>query len=209
MEFLEILEKLRREKGITRKQLLEDCGINKNAYTYWNRGTKPNGATLDTLSAYFGVDANYLKGDIPTVLERKLIKSRPLSPVVNLDSAAKDVFTEEDIIGYVTVDEEYDSENYFWIRVTEDSMSPRIEEGDLLLIQRDGKITNNSIAVAYMKNHPDTICVTQVLIFEDTIVLHSSNPRYKDIRLKFNKYLDEEHQNIVFVGRVRKVERDL
>ena len=37
MTFIERLEQLRQEKGITRKKLLEDCKLGKNQFTYWRK----------------------------------------------------------------------------------------------------------------------------------------------------------------------------
>ena len=37
MTFIERLEQLRQEKGITRKKLLEDCKLGKNQFTYWEK----------------------------------------------------------------------------------------------------------------------------------------------------------------------------
>lgn len=48
MTFIERLEQLRQEKGITRKKLLEDCKLGKNQFTYWEK----NNAIPPPLSAY-------------------------------------------------------------------------------------------------------------------------------------------------------------
>ena len=63
MSFIDILEELRNEKGVTRKQLLKDCKLGKNQYTYWEKkNTVPTPSVLTTLAAYFGVTSDYLIG---------------------------------------------------------------------------------------------------------------------------------------------------
>jgi len=75
MEFIDRLEELRTEKGITRKQLLEDCSLGKNQYTYWEKKhTIPTPSVLNALATYFGVTSDYLLGtsDERTVPDEKL-----------------------------------------------------------------------------------------------------------------------------------------
>lgn len=64
MTFIERLEQLRQEKGITRKKLLEDCKLGKNQITYWEKNnTIPTPAVLFSLARYFGVTPEYLLGE--------------------------------------------------------------------------------------------------------------------------------------------------
>lgn len=64
MSFIDRLEELRKEKNVSRKQLLEDCGLGKNQITYWEqKHIVPNLSTLTVLSNYFGVTVDYLTGD--------------------------------------------------------------------------------------------------------------------------------------------------
>ena len=64
MCFIDRLEELRKEKNISRKQLLEDCGLGKNQITYWEqKNIIPNLSTLTILSNYFGVTVDYLLGE--------------------------------------------------------------------------------------------------------------------------------------------------
>lgn len=64
MRFIDRLEELRKEKNISRKQLLEYCGLGKNQITYWEqKNIVPNLSTLTILSNYFGVTVDYLTGE--------------------------------------------------------------------------------------------------------------------------------------------------
>lgn len=210
MEFLDIVEDLRKKKGVTRKQLLEDCGINKNAFYYWEKNNKmPSNISLRALASYFGVSVECLKGDTPVVIpetiangEVKPYTPRPVRPVVGITSAGKGTFAEECILGYMPVDEKYNTDDFFWLKVSGDSMSPKIDDGDLVLIQRGAEITNNSIAVA-MVDKSETF-LKQVYLFGDSIVLHSINPQYEDMSFKASN-----RHTVEFIGKARKVERDL
>ena len=64
MNFIERLEELRTEKGVTKTKLLNDCGLAKNSITYWEKHkTIPTTPVLVVLSKYLGVSVDYLKGE--------------------------------------------------------------------------------------------------------------------------------------------------
>ena len=54
---------LAKEKGVTEKQVLLDCNLNKNLFGLWRRGSNPNKATQKILADYFGVSVEYLMGE--------------------------------------------------------------------------------------------------------------------------------------------------
>lgn len=62
--FIERLNALLKERGITRKKFLEDVGMGKNSFIYWEKdGRVPNNATFKAIADYFGVSVEYLKGE--------------------------------------------------------------------------------------------------------------------------------------------------
>ena len=63
MTFIERLEQLRQEKGITRKKLLEDCKLGKNQFTYWENNAIPTPSVLFVLARYLKVTPEYLLGE--------------------------------------------------------------------------------------------------------------------------------------------------
>ena len=64
MTFIERLEQLRQEKGITRKKLLEDCKLGKNQFTYWEKNNAiPTPSVLFVLARYLKVTPEYLLGE--------------------------------------------------------------------------------------------------------------------------------------------------
>lgn len=63
MQFVERVAVLAKEKGVTEKQVLLDCDLNKNLFGLWRRGSNPNKATQKILADYFGVSVEYLMGE--------------------------------------------------------------------------------------------------------------------------------------------------
>lgn len=62
MTFIERITALTEEKGIKEKQVLADCGLNKNQFGLWRQGRTPNAASQKVLADYFGVSVEYLMG---------------------------------------------------------------------------------------------------------------------------------------------------
>lgn len=63
MQFVERIAALTKEKGITEKQVLLDCKLNKNLFGLWRQGRTPNMSTKRVLADYFGVSVEYLMGE--------------------------------------------------------------------------------------------------------------------------------------------------
>ncbi|MCR4719205.1 MAG: helix-turn-helix domain-containing protein [Firmicutes bacterium] len=61
--FLQRLNNLISEKGITRNKLLLDLQLGKKSFVNWEqRSTIPSGETLLKIANYFGVSVDYLLG---------------------------------------------------------------------------------------------------------------------------------------------------
>ena len=62
MTFYERLTELRREKGLTQKQIVDELNLGKNSFGEWKKGTIPVRSTQQLLAKYFGVSVDYLMG---------------------------------------------------------------------------------------------------------------------------------------------------
>lgn len=57
-----------------------------------------------------------------------------MRPIIGMASAGRGVLAQEEILGWESVDIQYSSDDYFYLEITGDSMAPRIEDGDLVLV---------------------------------------------------------------------------
>ena len=55
-------------------------------------------------------------------------------PVYGHASAGLGVISQQEILGYESIDQEYDAEDFFWLQVDGDSMSPVLNNRDLVLV---------------------------------------------------------------------------
>lgn len=63
MCFYDNFVKLCNQKGVSRTKACVDFGISRTAWHKWERGTIPNGSTLNKMSEYFDVQVSELLGE--------------------------------------------------------------------------------------------------------------------------------------------------
>lgn len=61
--FVERLDAIMKERGVTRSKLLTDLKMGKNQFKVWEGGSKPTAATVSAIAAYFNVSPDYLTGN--------------------------------------------------------------------------------------------------------------------------------------------------
>ena len=91
---------------------------------------------------------------------------------------------EEEILGYEPVDASRfgKGEDFFWLRVTGDSMAPVLCEGDLVLIRRQDTVDSGQYAVALVDGEEGL--VKQVFHGPGWLELRSVNPYYPPRRFE-------------------------
>lgn len=67
--FVERLNAIMKERGVTRTKLLTDLKMGKNQFKFWETGGKPTAATVSAIATYFNVSPDYLTGN-DTLMER-------------------------------------------------------------------------------------------------------------------------------------------
>lgn len=109
-------------------------------------------------------------------------------PVVGRVSAGPGAYATEDIEEWFPVDIEQAGisdqhlDEYFYLRVVGDSMSPAIVEGDRVVVHRGGQVQDGDIAVVIVDN--ESGCIKKVSFIEHKdrqyVVMESLNKEYKE-----------------------------
>lgn len=99
-------------------------------------------------------------------------------PVFNSVSAGFGAYACSDVIDYMPlyIQNPSDVPDMLCIKVTGDSMYPKIEDGDIIVVRRQDSVDSGSIAVVLVDE--DQGYVKKVIYDEKTIELHSINPEY-------------------------------
>ena len=149
---MDIIKKLRLNKGITQTELANLCGVHQTAVSQWEKGrTLPDKQTLMKLSDIFGISVDTLMGKSPAA-------KKNLIPVLGYVRAGKPIETYEDVLDYVEIpDEMAATGDYFGLRVTGDSMTPKICPDDVVIVHKQDYIENGEVGVILINDLEATI----------------------------------------------------
>ena len=184
------LRACRERSGETLEQIGRLVGVNKTTVMRWERGDtwKINLPTLQFLAEHFHVSLQWLLGESSTLslsdnahwLEQHGTVERRgmLLPILGSVRAGVGGEVMQEIIGHEAVDPTtlQTGEQYFWLRVTGDSMTPSINDGDLVLVRRQESVENGQYAVVVLDNEEGL--VKRIAYGADFIELQSVNPYY-------------------------------
>ena len=125
-------------------------------------------------------------------------------PVFESVSAGFGAYASDEIIDYIpaVIMNESDVEDTIAIHVTGDSMYPKIEDGDTIVVRKQTSVDSGSIAVVLLDGEEGL--VKKVNYGDDWIELVSLNPEYQTRRLE-----GEEVLRIQVVGLVKQIIKTL
>lgn len=173
--FLEINEK-------NQADIATLLNVSQAAVSNWCKGIKmPRMDKVQALADYFGINKSDLLEDKPEPHE----KPRGVKiPVLGDVAAGIPIEAIEDIIDYEEIDEDLARRGeFFGLRIKGNSMSPRIQNGDVVIVRVQPDAESGDIVIA--KVNGDDACCKKLLKHADGITLLSFNQDYEP--LSFNK----------------------
>ncbi len=183
------LRQCREESHETLEQIGLLTGVNKSTVMRWERGdtSKINLPTLYALAQHFHVNPLWLQGlsDDATAQEISLPSADVVPvPIIGAVRAGCGGLVFEDPSGTEPVDASLlrSGEEYFWLRVSGDSMTPMINDRDLVLVRRQESVDSGRYAVV-MVNGEEGL-VKRVVYSDNWIELQSVNPYYPPRRFE-------------------------
>ena len=166
------IKALRAARGMTQAQLASLCGVHQTAVSQWEKGrTDPDKNSIITLSEIFNVSADTIIG-----LEQRNEKKN-LIPVLGYVRAGIPIEAVQEILDYEEISESMAaSGEHFALRVTGDSMEPRICDGDVVIVRRQSDVDSGDIAVVLVNSMDATI--KKIIKKGTSISLVPFNPNY-------------------------------
>lgn len=194
-----------KEKGESPTYVCKKLGYSSTMVTNWKRGSVPRDSTLLKIADYFGVPADYFKEEQQTAtiasetqpLDRENLRMVPLYESV---AAGFGAYASEDIQDYMPAyfHNPADADSTICIKVKGDSMSPKIEDGDIIQVRKQEDVDSGSIAVVMVDD--DDGLVKIVWKEKDGVVLQSINPRYAPMH-----FMEGDAQRVRIVGIVTQI----
>ena len=170
--------------------VISELGISRGSVTHWKAGKVPHHATLLKIADYFNVTVDYLLGSStpsPSLHGNAIIldptKTRMIA-VYESVGAGFGVVAQDSVTEYMPIYIHSDSEanETICIKVTGDSMSPEIENGDVIQVHKQNSVDSGSIAVVLVDG--EEALVKKVIYDENHIELHSFNANYPTVSFR-------------------------
>lgn len=204
-KFSELLQR----KNVKAADVSRGTGIKQTVFSEWKKGkSTPKIDKLQKIADYFGVPIEYFIGkknddkpaDTLTIMPQNKIH---MIPVFGSVAAGFGAYASSDIIEYIPlyIENDSDVEDTICITVKGQSMYPKIEEGDRIVVRRQDSVDSGRIAVVMIG---EDAVVKRVEIERNKLTLISINPEYPP-RVIEGKDLED----VRIVGLVQEVMKKL
>jgi len=179
----EKIKDLRKDRKWSQKELAIKFGSPQSTISAWETNRNgPNPKQRQKLCELFGISLDELYG-IPSKKEPLLIQKVPVISWVHANKF-------EDIPPIIPSNEfiysDIKGDKVFALRIQNDCMAPRFEEGDIIIINPGLSVDHDDFVVV-ADHESNTATFKQYKQFGNKKVLHPLNPKYKDIELDHNK----------------------
>lgn len=195
-EFINRLRDTLIEKNITAADLARKSGIRASSISDYLTGKyEPKQDKIDAIATALNVSPAWLMGYAND--ETKVQATR--IPVLGTVIAGAPAYAEENIIGWEEVTKKMASRGkLFALKVKGDSMLPKFEEGDIVIVKEQEDVESGDIAIVLVNG--DEATMKQVQKKENGIWLYAFNPAVYEPHFYSNK--DIEILPVRIVGKV-------
>ena len=178
-EAMEMQLKLRERRmklKMTQQEVADQLGVTRQTYSNYENGTRePDFAALCALSEVMQCSIAQLL-DFRSEYEGCGVRI----PILGTVKGGLGLQAQQEYEGYEVADVASPDE-YFFLRVTGDSMAPQIQEGDLALVHSQQTLQSGQIGVILLDD--DEATVKRVLFSGKTVILQPFNNAYTPIVL--------------------------
>lgn len=179
---MNLVHELRVRAGMQQKEVAIAVGVSRPTVSEWEHGKKdPSGDRVLKLAELFDVDPAIILGykigetDITPQASSSAIRV----PVLGTIPAGIPIEAIQDVLDWEELPAEMGKggKEYFGLRVTGDSMYPRYEDGDVIILRRQETCESGQDCAVMVNN--DDATFKRVRIHEDGITLVPINPAYE------------------------------
>ena len=205
-----------KEKGVTVTGTEMELGFARGSLCKIDKN-KPSMERLQKLADYFKVEVDWLVGaseyrtkremlqhfdditDIPALRSEIFRLERGSQiPVLGEVAAGQPIFAEEKYIDYEEISEKMaKSGTFFGLRIKGDSMSPRISEGDTVIVRQQEDAESGDVVIVLING--DTATCKRLMKYAEGITLLSFNPTYEPMTFSNKEILEKP---IKIIGKV-------
>lgn len=187
MSTLDKIISLLEQNNLKQKDLMDYLGLEKSTFSAWKVGKSASYKKyISQIAKFCNVSTDYLLNDtnnnsIQSNIESLSNDNVYMIPVYENVSAGFGAYACSNVVDYIPlfINNPSDVKDMLCIKVTGDSMYPKIENGDIIVVRKQSSVDSGQIAVILI----DTIegkegVVKKVTYGKDWIELISINPMY-------------------------------
>ncbi len=164
------LKRIRLSLHMTQQEVANRLGLTRQAYSNYESGLRePEYATLCALADLFRCPVGRLLGRVS-----EYENGVPI-PILGTVKGGFNRMAREELEGYEVADVANPDE-YFFLRVTGESMAPQIQEGDLALVHSQSTLQSGEIGVVLLEDEEATI--KRVVFSDKSVILQPFNNAY-------------------------------
>lgn len=186
------LKQLREEKGLSQSEVAKIIGVGRTTYLKWENGENQPTRKLDQLSQFFGVSIDYLlgKSDVKNIKSKNLHSRGIRIPVLGRVVAGIPIEAVEEILDYEEITPELAATGeFFALQVRGDSMLPKLEEGDVVIVKKQADVETGDIAIVLVNG--DEATIKQIKKVDGGIMLYGFNPDVYEPHFYSNQQIQE------------------
>lgn len=175
------LKELRKYNKFTQCEIAKKLKISQQTYSnYESESTEAPHEILKQLAQIFDVSVDYLLGNDNNKNSTPTPKPNRI-PVLGKIPAGIPINMIEDILDYEEIDAEKltGGKEYFALKVQGDSMYPKFQDGDVLIVKKQDDCENGTFAVVAVNG--DDATFKKVIKKADSIILQPLNDKYEPI----------------------------
>lgn len=185
---------LMEQRGTTQKDICDYLGISKQSFSEWKaKRSMSYTKHLPKIAEFFGVSVDYLLGrDMPA--EKPFPDNiQPVEvvryPVIGRITAGYTGLAVEEYTGdFIDVPSDimrgYTEKDFFVLEIQGDSMSPKLLNGDRVLVKRCDSVDSGTIVVFLYNGIESTVKRVRYVAGEDWLELVPDNPDYPVKRIE-------------------------
>lgn len=169
---------LREKLGLTQEELARKMGLKDRSSVakIEKMGGEISLYRIEMLAKALDTTIPYLMG-----FDENLPSNTVKIPVLGQVAAGRPIVAEENIIGYEELPLSMaQSGNYFALKIKGNSMRPKIEDGDVVIVEQTECAENDEIVIALVENNEFAVC-KKFKVFENNVALISINPEYEPL----------------------------
>ena len=212
-ELKDMIKEMRLKRGLTLLEVAERIGVKEATVQRYESGAIKNikYETVCKLAKVFGCEPGFLMGwsarprkavlkDTRSNISDVMTDGIQMIPVFESVSAGLGAYADSEVMDYVPlfVRNPAEAPSLIGIKVKGDSMYPKIEDGDVIIVRKQTSVDSGSIAVMLLDGEEGL--VKKVEYGPDWIDLISINPEYKTRRFE-----GEEVTRLQVVGLVKQI----